>query len=57
MLLLPETQREVVVLLEQYLREGEVMVKTRQLRELQEALELLQVSMGYQVNYPKLINI
>ena len=50
MLLLPETQREVVVLLEQYLREGEVMVKTRQLRELQEALELLQVSMGFQVN-------
>ena len=56
-LLLPDTRREVVVLLEQYLRKGEVMVKTRQLRELQEALELLQVSMGYQVNYPKLINI
>ena len=34
MLLLPETQREVVVLLEQYLREGDVVVKPRQLQKL-----------------------
>ena len=34
MLLLPETQREVVVLLEQYLREGDVVVNPRQLQKL-----------------------
>ena len=37
-LLLPKTRREVVVLLEQYLREGEGVVNPRQLQELQEPL-------------------
>ena len=48
-LFLTETRRETVLLLDQYLRQGEVVVKTGQLQDLQGALELLQVSLGFQV--------
>ena len=51
-LFLPETRGEVVRLLEHYLREGEVVVQGRQLKELQEALALLRVSLGLQVQRP-----
>ena len=51
-LFLPETRGEVVRLLEHYLREGEVVVQGRQLKELQEALSLLRVSLGLQVQRP-----
>ena len=49
-LFLPETSREAVLLLDQYLRQGEVLLKTGQLQDLQAALDLLQVSLGLQVH-------
>ena len=49
-LFLPETSREAVLLLDQYLRQGEVLLKTGQLQDLQAALDLLQVSLGLQVD-------
>ena len=50
-LFLPETRREVVLLLSEYLRQGEVVLQSGQLQELQGALALLQVSLGGQVNW------
>ena len=49
-LFLPDMASEVISLLDVYLREGEVVLEAGQLEELQAALNLLQVALGYQVH-------